>query len=98
MIKTKDELIAGITALIGDNTSDEALTFMEDVTDTLSEYEEKVKDKTNWKDKYEENDSMWRKKYAERFTKPSGGEEEDDDVGFEETKKLRFEDLFKVED
>ena len=36
-IKTKDELIQSLNAVLGDNASDEALALMEDVSDTLDD-------------------------------------------------------------
>lgn len=76
MIRTKDEIMAAITARLGEDTSDEALAFLEDMTDTLSDYEARTADTTDWKSKYEENDASWRKRYAERFSgnpTPNGG-------------------------
>lgn len=60
MIKTKDELIAAISAAVGDN--DEGLQILEDFSDTFADM-----DGEYWKRKYEENDADWRKRYKERF-------------------------------
>lgn len=67
-VLSREDLLARVQAIIGEETSDEALTLLEDVTDTYSELESKVTgDSEDWKAKYEENDSTWRKKYKERF-------------------------------
>ena len=99
MIKTKDEIIASITSKIGEDTSDEALALLEDVTDTLNDYEVKVNDTTNWKSKYEENDNMWRERYKERFMNNAENLETGAGV-FEEDKEQTapktFEDLFEI--
>lgn len=84
-----DELITKIKTKIGEDTSDESIELLEDVTDTFNAN----KDGEDWKTKYEENDKEWRKKYIDRFS-GSG----DDDLEEEEEEKTTFEDLFKEED
>lgn len=65
---TREEILAELKARVGEQTDDEAIAFLEDVTDTLSDLETKAKgDGIDWKAKYEENDAEWRKKYTERF-------------------------------
>lgn len=64
-IKTKDELIKSLNAVLGDNASDEALTLMEDVSDTLDD--KAAKDAVDWEQKYKENDAAWRTRYRDRF-------------------------------
>lgn len=95
MIKTKDEIINMISARIGEDNSDEAIGLLEDITDTLNDYETRTADSTNWKEKYETNDKEWRDKYKERFM--SGDSSKDEEIIDEEEKPKRyaFEDLFK---
>lgn len=88
-----DELIAKIKTKIGEDTSDESIELLEDVTDTFNANN----DGEDWKTKYEENDKEWRKKYIDRFS-GSGGSEPDDEEDEEEEEKTTFEDLFKEED
>lgn len=67
-VKTREEILEELKVRVGEQTDDETITFLEDVTDTLSDLETKAKgDGTDWKTKYEENDAEWRKKYTERF-------------------------------
>lgn len=97
MIKTRDEILASITNRIGDDTSDEAIALLEDVTDTLDEYERKTNDQTNWEQKYKDNDNMWREKYKERFLSDAEtGKEDSEDFGDNdlEISPKTFEDLF----
>lgn len=68
MIKTKKEIIDALLEMVGDEATDEQLSILEDVTDTLTDYEERNAE--DWKTKYIENDKEWRKRYTERF---SGG-------------------------
>lgn len=72
-IKTKDQLLTTLKERTTDDASDETLAFIEDMTDTLNDFEAKTKEQTDWKKKYEENDSAWREKYKERFFEPSAG-------------------------
>lgn len=67
-IRTKDELIDALLLMIGDEATDEQLTILEDVTDTLTDYETRTSE--DWKAKYDELDKTWRKRYTDRF---SGG-------------------------
>lgn len=96
-IKTKAELLELVKERIGDDTSDEALAIIEDVTDTLNDYETRVADAGDWKARYEQNDAEWRKKYKERFFAPTEEPEEPDEPEEVEEKRT-FEDLFKTED
>lgn len=97
MIKTKDELISMISARIGEDNSDESIALLEDISDTLTDYENRTADSTNWKQKYEENDNEWRVKYKERFMN-GGSEEEDKNIEPDvEEKKYTFESLFEKE-
>ena len=62
---SKEDLLRRISERIGDDNSDESLSLLEDVSDTITNLEER--DSEDWKTKYEENDAKWRKKYRERF-------------------------------
>ena len=95
-VRTKDELLEIIKGRIGDDSSDETISFLEDITDTLSDYEEKAtnSDAEDWKTKYEENDKMWREKYRERFFSKEV-EKEDEDFSEDEVKSLSYDDLFE---
>lgn len=89
-----DELIAKIKAKIGEDTSDESIALLEDVTDTFNANN----DGEDWKTKYEENDKEWRKKYIDRFSGSGSGDSDPDEEEEEEEEKTTFEDLFKEED
>lgn len=67
-VKTREEILESFKTRLGENPDDEAISFLEDVTDTLDDFEKRANgDGTDWKSKYEENDANWRKKYTERF-------------------------------
>ena len=92
-IVERDELIRRISEKVGND--DEALSIIEDLTDTIDSY--KVDDGSDWKRKYEENDEAWRNRYKERFL--SGEEikdEQKEDVkDDEESEKLTYNELFE---
>ena len=92
-IRTRDELLDIVRTRIGEDTSDEAIAFIEDIQDTINNYENNANGGTDWKKKYEENDREWRTKYRDRFF--SGGAEQDDDVPETTPKRLTFDELFK---
>lgn len=67
-VKTREEILESFKARLGEKLDDESISFLEDFTDTLDDFEKRAKgDGTDWKSKYEENDANWRKKYTERF-------------------------------
>ena len=100
-VLTKEQVMEQVKTRIGDDTSDEALKFLEDLSDTVNDYESRANgDGTDWKAKYEENDKEWRTKYRERFFAPVENDEgndsshkgaDDDDTEAPKT----FDDLFK---
>lgn len=98
-VRTQQEILESLKARIGDSTDDDTLAFIEDVTDTLSDYETRVSDSTNWKEKYETNDAEWRQRYRDRFFgNPESEVVEPGSVVETETEKpMTFEDLFKEE-
>lgn len=86
-VRSKEDLITSINAIIGETPDDAGLALLEDVSDTLASYV----DTEDWKSRYEENDAEWRKRYRDRF---ENGDESTPPPKQEET-KLTFEDLFE---
>ena len=94
-ILTKEQLMESIRARVGDDTSDDALAFIENVNDTIEDFA--TNKNIDWKTKYEENDAAWRQKYKDRFFN-SSSEDKDDDFEEEEKKKpMTYEALFEEE-
>lgn len=99
-VKTIDEIMASVRTRIGEDTSDEALGFIEDIQDTLDDMSKRVKESGDWKQKYEENDKNWREKYQKRFFEgtsedPNQPPVPDPDPDTDPPKT--FEELFKFE-
>ena len=53
-VRTREEILEAIRSRIGEDTSDESISLLEDITDTMEDYETRVADKTDWKNKYDE--------------------------------------------
>lgn len=95
-VKTREEIMEAIRKRIGEDTSDEAISLLEDVTDTFADYETKVADKTDWKTKYDEMDASWRKKYMDRFSGKTGEEvkDEQEEQIKDDSEPRTFDELF----
>lgn len=95
-VKTRDEIVEAVRERIGEDTSDEAISLLEDVTDTFTDYETRVADKTDWKSKYNELDASWRKKYMERFSGKTGEEvkKEQEEQIKDDSEPRTFDELF----
>lgn len=107
-ILSKEDFFTAIKTRVGDDVSDDAMKFIEDITDTynsLTESGEK-EDGEDWKSKYEELDKSWREKYKARFfegsntdssnetTKEKAKEEQENDVK-DDGENVSFDDLFE---
>lgn len=94
-VRTKDEIMKFIKDRTQDDTSDETLAFIEDVNDTFNDYDSKLNDSTDWKQKYEDNDKQWREKYRDRFFSGDNNNDTDTHEPDEENEAPKtFTDLF----
>ena len=109
-VKSKDELLSSLKSIIGDTPSDEELTLLEDMSDTLdnstggSSDEDKKKIEELEK-QVKDTDEMWRKRYADRFLNPSddngnGSDDDNSDDGQDDDNESpkTFEELFSAGD
>lgn len=97
-VKSKEDILNALKQTFGDDTSDETLSLIEDVSDTYDDMSSKVQESGDWKSKYEENDKAWREKYRDRFySKPIDEAEPETELETEPNKPRNFEDLFKTE-
>ena len=101
-ILDREEFFARLNERLGNDTSDESIKFLEDMTDTYNDLETRANsDAADWERKYHELDETWKKRYRHRFF--SGGskfvpeketEEEDyepEEVTIEDLKKKKKE-------
>lgn len=96
-ILSRDEFFNALHDRIGDDTSDEAITFIENMTDTYTDMENRANnDGEDWHQRYIENDAAWKKKYRHRFFTGTGGNPDDEPTPDEKTaEEITVEDLFK---
>lgn len=90
-IKTREEIISSLTAILGDNTTDEALELLTDVRDTLGQ-ESDAQRISELENQLQEQDATWRKKYRDAFLSGADDSFEKND----DKKPRRYEDLFKT--
>ena len=104
-ILSKEEFMNRVKERVGEDTSDEAIKFLEDMSDTFDDLDSKTKDKEDWKAKYEKNDKEWREKYRERFFN-GGSDDKEEDLEYddktdpktkeqERAESVSFDDLFE---
>lgn len=95
-VRTREEILEAIRSRIGEDTSDESISLLEDITDTMGDYETRLADKTDWKNKYDELDATWRRKYIERFSGKTGEDikNEQEEQIKDDSEPRTFDELF----
>lgn len=104
-VRTKDELLTVFSEIVGDDSRDEVIQYMEDLSDTYDEManssDSALSDELNaLKEKYEKLDKEWREKYRDRFLKKSEESTEEkvsENEGEENKKSYEYKELFKEE-
>ena len=101
MIKSKEDLLNSISGILGESVDDAALGILEDISDTVDDYERRLKESGDWESRYNENDQAWRERYKERFFNAADSETESIDIEAEgvyidtDDEPATFEDLFE---
>lgn len=98
-VVNKDTIMERLRENFNDNDSDDVLGLLEDVTDTLNDYQSRLEENGDWKERYEQNDREWRQKYKDRFfnNEPEPDPEPDPDKDPEQATPTTFEELFHFE-
>lgn len=111
-VRTKEEILQMIRERIGESTDDDTIHFVEDVSDTLDDYDSRTGTAAEWEQRYRDNDAEWRKRYTDRFfSAPPAGDKninpyqdtaaspdpDPEDPSDHEAPKT-YEDLFKTEE
>lgn len=96
-VKKINEILESYKELYSESTGEKDIEFLEDITDTLNDYEERLSDSTNWREKYETNDAEWRKRYRDRFFGGESDEQDETDESDEQEQEepKTYEDLFE---
>lgn len=63
----RDEFFSRIHDIIGTDTSEQAIAFVEDMTDTYNGMERRAQQDEDWEQKYHDLDEAWKEKYRHRF-------------------------------
>ena len=97
-ILSREDYFNRLQDYIGDDSSDKAISLVEDMTDTYNSFTERKDDSEEWKKKYEDNDRSWRERYRRRFFTGSSsipGVEEMEEEGEKITpENIKVDDLF----
>jgi hypothetical protein len=98
-VVNKDTIMERLRENFNDNDSDDVLGLLEDVTDTLNDYQSRLEENGDWKERYEQNDREWRQKYKDRFfnNEPEPDLEPEPDKDPEQATPTTFEELFHFE-
>lgn len=98
-VVNKDTIMERLRENFNDNNSDDVLGLLEDVTDTLNDYQSRLEENGDWKERYEQNDREWRQKYKDRFfnNDPEPDPEPEPDKEPEQATPTTFEELFHFE-
>lgn len=99
-ILSREEFLQKMKDRIGEDTSDDSLAFLEDMTDTYDDLDKKAKgDGKDWKAEAQRIENEWREKYRNRFYNNDNDDDDNDDENMfgKPPKKLTFENLFKEE-
>lgn len=100
-VLNKEEFMKRLQERIGEDTSDEAMAFIEDMTDTFNDMETRSSGNNDeqWKQKYDELDKSWRKKYKDRFfnseTTPADAKGEQEEDVKDDAEEKTYADLFE---
>lgn len=98
-ILSRDEFFNAVHTIVGTNSDESAISFMENMTDTYNDMEQRIRGGSeDWEKRYNELDEAWKQKYKHRFFNgdntyiPSEPKREDDGVN---PLTLTINDLFK---
>lgn len=69
----RESFFARINDMVGTDSTDESIGFVEDMTDTYNHLEQASQgDGVDWHERYNELDRSWREKYRRRFFSSNG--------------------------
>ena len=72
-ILNRDAFFAKLQKAVGNDTSEESLSLIEDMTDTYNDLEERANNAGNdWEKKYHDLNHSWQEKYKARFFSTGG--------------------------
>lgn len=96
-VRTKDELLEAVKVHYGNDTSDDAITFIEDISDTLNDYESKVNSSGDWESKYNELAVKYKERFFETGKVDKNTSDHTDPDPDEYVAPESYDDLFETE-
>lgn len=100
-VLSRDDFFTRLQERVGTATSDEDISFIEDMTDTFNDMENRANgDGIDWEQRYHELDESWKQKYKHRFFSGSvsnipNSSTQDEDDAQQRASSITFNDLFK---
>lgn len=94
----RDDFFNRIRERLGEDDSEEALSYLEDMTDTWDDLERRAsrEGEENWEEKYNNLDAEWRKRYRDRFFNTPEGAIDGQEGDIKDDGKVRsFDTLFE---
>lgn len=94
-VLSRDDFINRVHAYIGEDSSDDGISFLEDMTDTIEDYERRTADSDDWERRYRELDETWKRRYKHRFLTGHSQIDETDETEEIAPEEVEIEDLFE---
>lgn len=101
-VLSRDDFFSHLQERIGTDVSDEAMQFIEDMTDTYNDMETRANgNSVDWEQRYNDLNESWKAKYKRRFFSSGGRSvipqddvDEDDETGVKRASTIAIKDLF----
>lgn len=106
-VLNRDDYFSAVNEIIGTNTDDKSVQFLENMTDTFNDMESKANGGSeDWEKKYHELDESWKRKYTSRFFSGAGrsanplvgSPAQPDDSDEKSGEDIKIDDLFEPAD
>lgn len=96
-VLNRDDYINRLHTYVGEDSSDDAISFLEDMIDTFEDMENRTGDAAEWERRYNELDETWRKRYKHRFITGHSNIDQSDDPDETDLKpeEVEVDDLFE---
>lgn len=102
MVLNRADFLTRVAGRVGDDTSDDAISFVEDMTDTFDSLAANHVTQAEIDAAVRENDEAWRKRYRDRFfsseTVEDVEEKDGKDVETDKAEEIKIDDLFESEE
>lgn len=95
-ILNREDFFSRLESQIHNDTSDDAISFLEDMQDTYNDLERRANgDGVDWEKRYHELDDSWKARYRHRFFSGGGSNPRMSEPEPDEPEDTRIDDLFE---